>query len=236
MKNIGKAKIERGSPDNTFVSNLTNVKQVLAKAMNEEAREDLLFKQSIERTLASGGRSDYVQICAPFELYAITRLLEPKHVVEVGVSAGVSTAYLLYGLQRNRQGGILHSIDLPEIQTEKLSTGKVRRISWAIPPGKKSGWAVPTYLKRNWDLRLGKCSEILPNLVKEIHEVNLFLYDTPYEIDEAIDDFMIVNEKLAKGSVVLADNCLMPITWWARKRSAIIYKRKNSGLRGFRVP
>jgi hypothetical protein len=139
------AKIERGAPDDNFVSKLANVKLELAKEMNGEASRDLAFKQSIQVKLAAGGRSNYVQICAPFELYALTRLVKPKHVVEVGVSAGVSTAYLLFGLLKNDQDGILHSIDLPEVPTKKLSE---KSISWALPPGKKSGWAVPSYLKK----------------------------------------------------------------------------------------
>jgi hypothetical protein len=231
-KNTSRVKIERGSPDSIFVSKLARVKLDLAERENEDAKKDLSFKQSIEKTLATGGRSSYIQICAPFELYALTRLLKPKHIVEVGVSAGVSTAYLLHGLQMNGQGGILHSIDLPEIETE----GGFRKISWALPPGKKTGWAVPNSLKRDWDLRLGRSSEILPQLLEEINRVDLFLYDTPYEIEEAIGDFGAVDRRFAKGSVALADNCLVPLNWWAKKRKAKIYKRKNSGLRGFNVP
>jgi hypothetical protein len=229
-KNKPRPRIERGSPDDFFVSKLAKVKLDLAKENTDEAKNDITFKQLIERTLLTGGRTSYIQICAPFELYALTRLIKPKHVVEVGVSAGVSTSYLLLGLQKNGEGGVLHSIDLPEIQTRVI-----RGASWALPPGKKSGWAVPSHLKKSWDLRLGKSSEILPTLVKEIDAINLFIYDVPYEIDEAIGDFGIVNDKLRKGSVALADNCLVPISWWAKKRRATLHGRKNSGFRGFRV-
>ncbi len=234
-KHRAKARIERGTPDDIFVSKLAGVKLDQAKQNTEEVKNNVTFNQSIERSLLSGGRTNYIQICAPFELYALTRLIKPKHVVEVGVSAGVSTAYLLHGLQKNGQGGVLHSIDLPEIQSRDLSAKQMLRASWALPPGKKSGWAVPKYLKKFWDLRLGRSSEVLPILVKEIHAIHLFVYDTPYEIDEAIVDFALVDKKLRKGSVALADNCLTPISWWARKRNAIIYQRKSSGFRGFRI-
>ena len=229
-ENRPKPRIERGSPDDVFVSKLANVNLDLARKNTEDARNNFEFNQLIGRTLATGGRTNYIQICAPFELYALTRLIQPKHVVEVGVSAGVSTAYLLLGLQKNGKSGVLHSIDLPVIQTREI-----KGASWALPLGKKSGWAVPRYLKKSWDLRLGRSSEILPNLVKEIDVIDLFVYDVPYEIDEAISDFTVVNKKLRKGSIVLADNCLVPISWWARKRKAILHKRKNSGFRGFRV-
>jgi hypothetical protein len=82
---------------------------------------------------------------------------------------------------------------------------------------------------------LGRSSDVLPDLIDQIDAVDIFLYDTPYEIEGAISDFKIVNGKLRRGSVVLADNCQTPISWWARKRRASTYKRKNSGLRGFRI-
>jgi Methyltransferase domain len=229
-----KPRIERGAPDSLFVSKLARVTLETAISENGIARNNDSFKRSIELALAKGGRSNYIQICAPFELYALARICKPQHIVEVGVSAGVSSAYLLLGLQLNGQG-ILHSIDLPEIQKGRVSLKEKRWGSWALPPGKESGWAVPHELKKNWDLRLGKSGELLPSLVKEVPWVDLFLYDVPYEIEEAKQEFAIVNQKLRKGSVALADNCLEPITWWANKRGVEVYRRKNSGLRGFRV-
>lgn len=197
---------------------------------NELIRQDIVFHRLMERNLARGGRSNYIQICAPFELHALVTILKPKHVIEVGVSAGVSSAYFLHALESNGKG-VLHSIDLPEKEIENTPRPK---ISWALPPGKKSGWAVPQSLKKNWDLRLGKSSEILPDLIKDVKSVDLFLYDTPYEIEEAKSDFAIVDQKLRQGSIALADNCTIPISWWARKRQrSKIVTRKNSGLQGF---
>ncbi len=197
---------------------------------NELISQDIVFRHLMERNLAEGGRSSYIQICAPFELRTLVTITRPKHVVEVGVSAGVSSAYFLHALESNGKG-VLHSIDLPEKEIENIPRPKV---SWVLPPGKKSGWAVPQSLKKNWDLRLGKSSEILPDLIKEVESVDLFLYDVPYEIEEAKSDFAIVDQKLRQGSIALADNCPIPISWWTRRRRrSKIVTRKNSGLQGF---
>src|SRR5579871_105612 len=104
--------VEKGRPDLLFVSALANVDPEEAIPMIEEAEEDEEFRREIQETLLSGGRSNYIQICAPFELYALTRLLKPRHVLEVGVSSGVSSAYFLKALERNGNSGKLHSIDL----------------------------------------------------------------------------------------------------------------------------
>jgi predicted O-methyltransferase YrrM len=232
-----RVRIERGSPDSDFVSKLAGVEIQVAEREVENAREDEDFRLELERTLAKGGRSNYIQICAPFELYALTKLTRPKHIVEVGVSAGVSSAYFLRAIEVNRMG-VLHSIDLPEKEKRSDSPSKRKGASWALPAGKESGWGVPEYLKKHWDLRLGSSGDVLPILIDEIDSVDLFLYDVPYEIEDAKSDFSIVDRKLHAGSIVLADNCLVPITWWARKRNRAnkIYTRKNSGLRGFSIP
>lgn len=224
-----KVRLERGAPDDFFVQKLARVDHEQAENENKLAKDDL-FRREIEQNLASGGRSGYVQICAPFELHSLARFKKPKHIVEVGVSAGVSSAYFLRAILLNGSG-TLHSIDLPEFENGAPN----KRSSWALPKGKAPGWAIPAYLKKNWDLRLGKSGEMLPRLIKNIDSVDMFLYDVPYEIDEAIGDFAIVNQKLKKGSIVLADNAQVPITWWAKKRKSGIYRRKNSGLRGFRI-
>jgi predicted O-methyltransferase YrrM len=230
--NAIKVKLERGSPDDLFVAKLARVERAVAREENNRAVQDLDFKRSIEQTMAEGGRSNYIQICAPFELYALTRLIKPGHVVEVGVAAGVSSAYFLRGLESNGREGVLHSIDMPEYEAGSGSV-VARTASWTLPQGKKPGWAVPRSLKKNWDLRIGRSSDVLPDLIREIGRVDLFLYDVPYENESAIEDFKIVDRKLRKGSVVLADNCLIPITWWAKRSKSKIYQRKNSGLRGF---
>ena len=131
-------RIERGAPDALFVSKLARVSLEMAKMQNELIRQDIVFRRLMESNLAKGGRSSYVQICAPFELHALVTITRPKHVVEVGVSAGVSSAYFLHALKSNGRG-VLHSIDLPEKQ---LENGPRPKVSWALPPGKKSGWAV----------------------------------------------------------------------------------------------
>ena len=227
-----KVRIERGSPDVDFVTKLARVKTEIARKEVENVRQDVDFRLKLEETLAKGGRSNYIQICAPYELYAITRLAKPKHIVEVGVSAGVSSAYFLRAIEANRMG-TLHSIDLPEREKHRDAP---RRISWALPIGKESGWGVPEYLKKHWDLRLGSSGEVLPSLIDELDSVDLFLYDVPYEIEDAKNDFAIIDQKFRKGSIALADNCDIPIRWWAMKRNrAEIYTRKRSGLQGFSI-
>ncbi|EQD32155.1 hypothetical protein B1B_17810, partial [mine drainage metagenome] len=70
------------------------------------------YLREIHRRHLEGGRTGYAQFRAPFELYALVRFLRPRHIIETGVSSGVSSAHFLLGIRRNRTGR-LHSIDRP---------------------------------------------------------------------------------------------------------------------------
>ena len=149
-------------PDAAWVATLAGTSLAAARrALREAAGEEPLFRH-IARRHREGGRKGYVEIDAPLELYALTRLLRPKRVVEVGVSSGVSSAYLLAALQRNR-GGSLVSIDLPS-RPRKPRAGKPRPSthSWTLPDGRSTGWAVPRRLRAGWTVLLGDKADELP--------------------------------------------------------------------------
>jgi hypothetical protein len=93
-------------------------------------------------------------------LYALVRSLAPAVVVETGVCNGVSTAFLLLALERNRSG-VLHSIDLPEIAGADYEPGTFweGKQGAAIPPGKESGWMIPDGLRSRWHLVVGRSQD-----------------------------------------------------------------------------
>ena len=91
-------------------------------------------------------------------------------------------------------------------------------------------------MRKRWDLRLGSSTEILPKLTSELETVDFFLYDVPYSRTSAIVDFSNMNRIMKSGGVVCVDNGLAIIRWWAERRGAVIVQRRESGLRGFRIP
>lgn len=99
-----KPKLEKGSADALWVSRLANTEIAKAREFITEIAECRDFNSTLERELLKGGRSNYVQIAAPFELYSLARLLRPQVILEVGVSAGVSSAYFLKALEQNGKG------------------------------------------------------------------------------------------------------------------------------------
>ncbi|HXQ48849.1 MAG TPA: class I SAM-dependent methyltransferase [Thermoplasmata archaeon] len=192
-------------------------------------------EQEMRRRQVAGGRPGYAQICAPFELYALVRLLKPSHVVETGVSSGVSSAHFLLALDRNH-GGVLHSIDLPTHQRGPILQPDESPVS--LPPGLASGWAIP-FRSPRWDLRVGESQVLLPRLVEELPSIDLFLHDDLHTPEHLAFELETVRPKLAPGAPVLADN-----TKWtgdaaprfAAQLGTRTSRRGTGDLVGFRVP
>ncbi|MCI4318158.1 MAG: class I SAM-dependent methyltransferase, partial [Thermoplasmata archaeon] len=84
---------------------------------------------------------------------------------EAGVSSGVSSAHFLLALARNKFG-TLHSIDLPTRQRGPTLERGESPVS--LPPGRKSGWAIPAPLRKGWDLHIGPSQLLLPILVDHL--------------------------------------------------------------------
>ena len=226
----------RATPNVAWISALTGANRREIGAVLEELEALLPLEEEIRHRHLSAGREVYAQICAPFELFAITRLLRPEHVVEAGVSSGVSSAHFLAALRRNRRGR-LHSIDLPVRQRgTALARGES---SVAVPPGRDSGWAVPDRLRDRWDLRLGPSQELLPRVLGGLGGVGLFLHDDLHTPAHLTFELETVRPHLLPGAVVLADN-----TRWtgeafprfAREVGARVVRRGRGDLVGLRYP
>jgi hypothetical protein len=227
---------KRALPDIEWLEHVTQRETAEILAMVREITEHVPTERLIHRALQRSGRTYYAQFPAPLELYVITRMLRPRHAVESGVSSGLSSAHILMGLERNRAGR-LHSIDLPQYQkAEKRIRGE---LSWSIPRGKDSGWAIPTRLKRDWDLRKGRSEDVLPRLLKELPSVDLYCHDSPWTPEHLAFEFETIRPKLHAGSIVVADNTGVnpeAARTLARAFKTKAWHRGTSSLVGIRIP
>jgi predicted O-methyltransferase YrrM len=226
----------RAAPSVRWVAALTGAPATQVRKVLAELGKDLAVEQWIHDRHREGGRAMYAQIRAPFELYAIARLLRPDHVVETGVSSGVSSAHFLLALQRNRHGR-LHSIDRPTRQRGTVLAKDESGVS--LPPGRDSGWAVPRKLRRGWDLRIGPSQQLLPRLASELPSIDLFLHDSLHTPTHLTFELETIRPKLRAGGVVLADNTAwtgQAFPRFARSLGARMVRRGRGDLVGLRVP
>ncbi|HXW66906.1 MAG TPA: class I SAM-dependent methyltransferase [Thermoplasmata archaeon] len=221
----------RARPDAAWVAALARVDPGEVAVVLEEVAELLPLERQIRAAQVAAGRTGYAQIRAPFELYALTRLLRPEHVVEAGVSSGVSSAHFLAALRRNRRGR-LHSIDRPTYQRGPVLGPRESPVS--IPPGRASGWAVPAALRARWDLWIGPAERRLGPLLAGLPSVGLFLHDDLHTSRHLAFELATLRPKLAAGAVVLADNTVwtgqafprfaasLGVPWHRRRRSDLV--------------
>jgi len=129
-----------------------------------EAKNDTINRYGTEFTIKteSCDLSEYHRA-----LYTMVRILKPEIVIETGVFEGHSSLSILSALKENNKGS-LYSIDVP---------------SPDLPSGKVPGWTVPEHLRNRWDLRAGKSSDLLPALLLEVKDVDIFLHDSEHSYE-----------------------------------------------------
>lgn len=134
-------------------------------------------------------------------LYMICRMVKPKHIVETGVQHGLSAAYFLKALERNGSG-TLHSVDLPS----KEYTSRIGTISDKIPPGVECGWLVPPEVRKHWNFQQGDSRDILPRLLADLGEIDLFLHDSEHTEEMMRFEYSLAWKHLRKGGVLMSDD------------------------------
>ncbi len=226
----------RAVPDRTWVRALTGRSREEIDGWLLECDAALATERAIRAAHRRGGRESYAQFRAPFDLYAIVRALAPEVVVETGVSSGVSSAHLLLALRMNRSGHLI-SIDLPTHQAGRHLARGESMVS--LPPGRRSGWAIPAGLRRGWDLRIGPSQERLPEAASEVGSIGVFLHDDLHTPEHLAFELRTIRPRLRPGSVVLADNTVWTgrsFDEFARSLGVRVRRRRRSDLVGLRVP
>lgn len=126
-------------------------------------------------------------------LYLLTRTMCPEIVLETGVARGISSSFILKGLDQNNRGK-LYSIDLH------------CREGVAVPADKKLGWAIPEALKGKWTLILGESNKVLPKLLREIGNIDIFFHDSRHTYQTMMSEYNIIWPYLKVGGLLLSDD------------------------------
>jgi predicted O-methyltransferase YrrM len=124
-------------------------------------------------------------------LWCLARHLRPNRVIETGVARGLTTRALLEALERNGRGR-LWSIDLPPLLEDRLA--------------QETGAAVPERLYDRWTLLRGSSRRLLPGLVTDLGQIDLFLHDSMHTARNLRFELEQVWPGLAPGGAALIDD------------------------------
>ena len=136
-------------------------------------------------------------------LYFLVRLVKPKILIETGVSHGVSSLYILQGIEKN-QCGKLFSIDF---QINYISSDN--RLVKGELPTTSVGICVPSHLRKNWTLILGDSKKELPKLLSKIDSFDFFLHDSDHTEKHMIWEFQEIWFKLRKSGILASDDTFL---------------------------
>lgn len=146
------------------------------------------------------------QVGSPEVLYTLCRIIKPLRVVETGVASGLSSAFILEAIRKNRKGR-LYSIDMPDYE-ETLAQYNVKpyyhNSPGILPPGLKTGWIVPEELRSNWTLEIGLTSEKLPIVLDDLKEIDIFLHDSEHTYENMYWEYFTAWKHLGIDGILLS--------------------------------
>lgn len=190
--------------DYVFVGLNFSVEQQCPKLMNRlggnaietdrylsRIRYNILLHRHISNELNG---NNYGQMYAPELLYVMVRQFKPNVVVETGVSAGISSAYILQALEDNNNGQ-LHSIDYPN---HTMST------EHCLPKNKESGFVVPNNLRKRWMLYIGKSKDLLDPILTKVGDIDMFVHDSEHSYQNMYFEYNKVWKYIRDGGFLLS--------------------------------
>jgi hypothetical protein len=119
-------------------------------------------------------------------LYALTRHLRPRHVLETGVLDGVGSLLVLEALARNRSEGVMGH--LTSIDIDPYAGRLVNRRPDLAP---------------HWRPVTGDSRDVLPRLLPEWARIDLFINDSASGRDLQVRELELVLPWLADGGAVV---------------------------------
>lgn len=163
----------------------------IERFLNEDALREIEGQIDSSRPGLMGGAERFhdatfgiARLC-----YAVSRARRPEVVIETGVGNGVTSSFFLQALAVNGKGR-LWSIDLP-------------------PLGAKSGMLIPDALKSRWELSRGRTRKVLPELIRALGTVDVFLHDSLHSYWNMRFEFGAIWSALAESGVLLSDDVTM---------------------------
>jgi predicted O-methyltransferase YrrM len=122
--------------------------------------------------------------------YAVCRACRPSIVLETGVGYGVTTAFILRALAANGVGE-LWSVDLPPLGRNA---------------DEQVGFLVPQDLRARWHLLRGSSRRVLPRLLQELGDLDVFVHDSLHTYEHMTWEFQSAWPRLRRGGALISDN------------------------------
>ena len=165
-----------------------------------------LLEEVVKRVNTASGEHGGISLEDGLVIYGLVRALNPEYVIETGVAAGVSTAFLGAALIDNGKGK-LFSIELPPNKVRNIRQADGATFDW---PHKAVGWAIPNEIHleiaSRHTLILEDVNTALPRLLSQLPFVDLFIHDDLHTPNHMLWEYELVWPKLRPGGILASDD------------------------------
>jgi predicted O-methyltransferase YrrM len=171
------------------------IDEILAEPVLRELEDHIeRFTQRVRENAASAPvRSGWsADVLLARTCYAACRVLKPDVVVETGVAYGVTSTFILQAMAVNERGRLI-SIDLPPVRSKDESAQFV-------------GASVPEHLRDRWELHLGSSRRLLPDILKQIGKVDIFVHDSQHTYKNMQLEFKLALPHIRTGGMIISDD------------------------------
>lgn len=134
-------------------------------------------------------------------LYVLVRLERPGRLVETGACNGASTAVLLRAMSLNGHGELWSIGPTEEVGAQHLTDLWPGKGGAQTPLGRERepGWLAK---RTPWHLHLGRSQDLLPGLLAELGEIDLFLLDGGDSLSNQLFEFRTGLRHLSPGGAL----------------------------------
>ena len=126
-------------------------------------------------------------------ILSVSLSTKPETIIETGIASGFSTASFPKALNINKKG-VLHSIDLHA------------RSGVTFPENRQLGWVVPEDLKTRWTLHLGTSEKILPDLLKQMNQIDIFMHDSRHLYKTQMFEYTTAYPYIKPNGLLMSDD------------------------------
>jgi predicted O-methyltransferase YrrM len=149
-------------------------------------------------------------------LYIIVKFLKPKVIIETGCNMGFSSTFIALAVKENNNGCMFYTMDIGGVfepwedftfvksRKQKINFEKLKNMP---PPQVLS--LVPQDLREHIVLLNGSSKDILPGLLKENKEVDIFFHDSEHSYRNIIWESLSAIPYIKKGGYLLVHDVVL---------------------------
>lgn len=182
-----KRRFDQAEIDQQRIKTIAQVFDLELVEIQQAVESQVLIMPSLPKSQHFIG--DMMSVRDQLSLHALVYALQPRRVIETGVASGASSTMILEQLA-HQSDAMLVSIEIEG------------------PKSAFYGELIPEHLRPFWQLHIQKDQPLLPELLAEIGEIDLFLHDSRHSVYHMLWEYELAWQYLRPGGCLASHDIL----------------------------